>query len=400
MVTLVHVMTVPQSLGFLTGQVGYMKMQGFEVHGISSPGAQLQEFSQREQIPVYAVDMSRRVTPVQDLHALVQMHRCLRGLRPQIVHAHTPKGGLLGMLGARVARVPVRVYHMRGLPFVTAVGGKRAVLRLTEKISCTIANQVFCVSPSVRAVAVAEGICPADKITVLGGGSGNGVDAQTRFNPRSIGVDMRGTIREKYGIPRDAVVVGFVGRIVRDKGISELVEAWVKLRAEFPTVHLLIVGPFEPQDPVPAAVEQELRGDPRVHLTGEEWHTPPLYAAMDLVVLPTYREGFPNVPLEAAAMALPVVATRIPGCVDAVHEGKTGMLVPVRDAHALAAVLSLYLSDPALREQHGKAGRERVVREFAQETIWQALYQEYVGLLRSHQLPVPRPVPHFQDIAA
>jgi glycosyltransferase involved in cell wall biosynthesis len=333
--------------------------------------------------------MSRRITPWHDLVSVVGLWGRLRTIRPEMVHAHTPKGGLLGMIAAALARVPVRLYHIRGLPFQTATGFKRRLLRWSERVSCLLAHEVLCVSHSLREVAVAERICPAGKVNVLCAGSGNGVDARGRFNPARVGPRTRQAIRQRYQIPDDALVIGFVGRIVRDKGLVELAAAWECLRAERPDLHLLLVGPFEPQDPVPSEVETQLRRDDRVHLAGEVSDTPALYAAMDMVTLPTYREGFPNVPLEAAAMELPVVATRVAGCIDAVVDGITGTLVPPRDAAALAVALRKYASDPALRRRQGMAGRERALRDFAPELIWQALYQEYDRLLRARGLRQP-----------
>jgi glycosyltransferase involved in cell wall biosynthesis len=388
-VKLVHITTIPMSFVFLTGQTGYMKARGFEVYWVSAPRELMQRFSAQEQVPAYAVEMPRRIAPLRDLAAVFRIWRRLRQLRPQIVHAHTPKGGLLGMISAKLGRVPVRIYSIRGLPFMTASGYKRKLLWWSERIACLLAHQVFCVSRSLSAVAVKEGLCPAEKMKVLLQGSGNGVDAIKRFNPSRMGESTRQETRASYGIPADALVVGFVGRLVRDKGVVELAEAWKVLRTDFLSLHLLIVGPFEPQDPVPPVVEKLLRADPRIHLTGEEWNTPPLYAAMDVAALPTYREGFPNVPLEAAAMGLPVVATRIPGCVDAIQEGVTGTLVPPGDAKALTDAIRRYLNDPELRYQHGQAGRERVLRDFRQEDIWEAVYQEYIRLLRRQGFPVP-----------
>jgi glycosyltransferase involved in cell wall biosynthesis len=293
------------------------------------------------------------------------------------------------MIAATLAGVPVRIYHMRGLPLMTASGLRRRLLWATEAVSCRLAHQVFCVSHSVRQVAVEEGVCLPGKIRVLLGGSGNGVDASGRFNPSRVGPLARAETRTRLGIPADATVIGFVGRLVRDKGIVELAEAWQDVRGGYPDAHLLLVGPWEPQDPVPPDIRARLESDPRVHFAGEDWNTPSLYAAMDLAVLPTYREGFPNVPLEAAAMELPVVATRIPGCVDAVQDGVTGTLVPPRDAATLAAVIRAYVADPFLRRQHGDAARERVQREFRQEALWEAIYGEYVRLLRAKSLPIP-----------
>jgi glycosyltransferase involved in cell wall biosynthesis len=176
-------------------------------------------------------------------------------------------------------------------------------------------------------------------------------------------------------------VLGFAGRIVRDKGLIELDAAWRMLREEFPDLQLLLAGEFEPQDPIPADVEARLRGDPRIHLAGLVPDMPRFYKAIDVLALPTYREGFGTVLLEAAAMALPVVATRIPGCVDAVRDGETGTLVPSHDAAALADAVRAYLRDPELRRRHGDAGRRRALRDFRPEAMWEALYQEYVRLL-------------------
>ena len=153
-IKLVHVTTVPQSLFFLRGQVGYMKERGFDIHGLSSPGEFLSRFAEQEHVAVHPVEMPRRITPMRDLAAVVRIWNVLRQVRPQIVHAHTPKGGVLGMVSAWLARIPVRIYHMRGLPFTTASGWKRALLIWSERISCRLADQVFCVSSSVRQVAL------------------------------------------------------------------------------------------------------------------------------------------------------------------------------------------------------------------------------------------------------
>lgn len=388
-IRLLHLTTVPMSFTFLRGQPGFLARRGIDVQAVSSPDPELRAFGEAEGIPVHAARMLRRISPLRDLGALARVVGVMRRVRPHVVHAHTPKGGLLGMMGAWLARVPVRIYHMRGLPMATATGPRRLLLRTTERVSCALAHRVFCVSGSLREVAVAEGLCPPDKIVVPGGGSGQGVDAAGRFDPARLPAGTRAAVRAGFGIPDDAVVVGFVGRIVRDKGVGELAEAWARVRDEFPRARLLLVGPFEPQDPLAPETEAALRNDPTVVLAGEDWDTPRLYAVMDLVVLPSYREGFPNVPLEAASMELPVVSTRVPGCVDAVAHSETGTLVPVRDAAALGDALRAYLADPVLRAAHGRAGRARVMREFRRERVWEALYAQYLELLRARGLPLP-----------
>lgn len=385
MVRLVHVTTVPDSLAFFHGQVGYLKARGVDVWALSSPGEMLDQFATDEDIPVHGLAMARRITPLRDLATTARLWRWLREVRPDIVNAHTPKAGLLGMLGAWLARVPVRVYHLHGLPLMTATGLKRQLLRWTERVSCLLADQVLCVSASLRSVALAEGLCQPDKIKVLHHGSIKGVDAETAFNPAFLVGSVRAATRTRYGIPLEAEVIGFVGRVVRDKGLVQLVESWQTLSAERRQLHLLVVGPFEPQDPLPLEAEELLRTDSRIHLTGMQTDTPPLYAAMDVVVLPTYREGFGEVAIEAAAMELPVVASSVAGCVDAVQDGVTGTLVPPRDSAVLTEAIRGYLLDPDLRRRHGVAGRERVLREFRPEDIWDALYTEYTRLLRLHE---------------
>lgn len=381
MMRLLHITTVPMTLRFLKGQIGYLKERGFDVHALSSPGEDLVAFGREEGIPSYTVHMPRRITPLKDLVALLNVIRVINRVKPTIVHAHTPKGGLLGIVAAWITRVPVRVYHVHGLPMDTAQGLRRLLLATTERLSCMLATQVLCVSPSVRKVVVARGLCQADKIKVLGRGSINGVDADGRFHPKRTN-DFRHVVRRKYGVPNGAPVVGYIGRIVRDKGIVELAKAWQQLRKEVPDAHLLIVGPQEKQDPLPDSVIKQLEADPRVHLVGPNWDTPPLYAAMDVVVLPSHREGLPVVPLEAAAMALPVIGTKIPGCQDAIQDGVTGRLVGVGDIGALTQAMRTYLTNPALRQEHGNAGRERMLRDFRQQVIWDETYREYVRLLK------------------
>lgn len=385
--TVVHIMTVAASTAFLRGQASFVRNAGFAVHAITSPGPVLDEFGRTEGVSVHRVPMTRRISPVADLVAMYRLYRLLRSIRPEIVHTHTAKAGMLGLMAAWLARTPVRVYHLRGLRFGSEAGARAQLLRVTERISCRLAHRILAVSHSVRAITVAEGICPEDKITVIAGGS-DGVDTN-RFTPLDASVG-RAT-RAQLGVPEDARVVGFVGRIARDKGIVELAHAWRRLRDRDAGVHLLVVGPLDDDDPVPAAIIEALRSDPRVHLTGAVRDTPPLYAAMDVLTLPTYREGFSTVALEAAAMGLPVVATRVPGSLDAVEDGRTGTLVPSHDPEALLGALEAYLADPALREQTGKAGRRRVVAEFQPHAIWEGILREYTALLRGPRGTVGRP---------
>lgn len=373
----VHVLTVADSLVFFAGQPAWFRERGVDVAFVATPDPRLDRFGARWGVPVHPIPIPRRVAPLEDLRAIVRLVRLFRRMRPDVVHGHTPKGGLLGMLAAALAGVPVRVYHIHGLPFVTARGPLRAVLAATERVSCLAANHVLCVSRGVREVALAEGLTHKP-IEVLLGGSINGVDARGRFDPAAHAA-RRGPERDRLGIPADAVVFLFVGRLVRDKGVVELAEAWGRVRAEVPGAHLVVAGPFEERDPVPAATRRALEGDDRVHLLGFLEDVERVYAMSDLVVLPTYREGFPVVPLEAAAMGLPVLTTAIPGCTEAVVDGVTGTLVPPADAGRLADAMRAYGRDPDLRRRHGDSGRARVLSDYVQEDVWRALLERYLA---------------------
>jgi len=295
------------------------------------------------------------------------------------------------VLAARWALVPVVIYGLRGLPFVTANGLKRRLLCWTETISCRLADRVISVGFSMKDKAMSAGFCQREKIKVLTSGSGNGVDAEGRFNPHKLEPGTREKTRLRYSLPQNAIVLGYVGRIVRDKGIVELAEAWQLLKDVFPDLYLLLVGAKEGQDQVPPEVLKRLEADPRVRLTGRVGDPAPFYASMDILTLPTYREGFPNTPLEAAAMELPAVVSAVDGCIEAVVDGITGLLVPPKNGPALAAALDHLLRHPEVRASMGRAGRERVLRDFRPEDIWQGMYEHYLDLLARKNFKVLRP---------
>ena len=372
---LFHVTTVPESLWFLESHVHFMSSRGYEVHAVANPGGELDRFAEAAGIPSHAVAMTRLVSPLRDLRSVLSLLRLFVRERPDIVHAHTPKAGVLAMTAAFFSGVKCRVFHIHGLPHSTARGVTRLLLRWTTRLSCELASRVLCVSPSAAMLAVNDGLCRRDRIRVPSNGTISGVDTD-RFEP--VRWAPNGTLlRGKLGIAEQDLVIGFLGRLVRDKGVGELAEAWDQIRRQFANTHLVIAGDFEERDALPESVIEKLKADARVHLLGWFEDTPALYSALDIVALPTYREGFPTVLLEAASMGLPVVATRVTGCVDAVVDGGTGVLVEAGDVRALAGALTRYLEDTELRCLHGHQARARVQALFQPEDVLKAVLSEY-----------------------
>lgn len=376
------------ALGLMRGQLALMRERGFEVIVIASPSAELDAVAIREDVQTVGIPMEREISPLTDLRSLLYLIRELRQLKPDIVNAGTPKAGVLGMLAAFIARVPSRIYTLRGLRLETTRGLKAFILSMAERVAAACAQRVVCVSHSLRATYLQRRLARASKCIVLASGSSNGVNVR-RFQLTDAQHAETRAIRERHGIPADAPVIGFVGRLTRDKGIVELYDAFRKLKLNIPDLRLMLVGDFESGDPVPAATVAGLRSDPNVTITGFVANTELYFDCMSLLAFPSYREGFPNVPLEAAASGLPVVGFAATGTVDAVLDGVTGTIVPCGDTAALASAIQRYLTDDLLKFRHGDAGRQRVAREFRNETVWNALIDLYISLLPERRRPQP-----------
>lgn len=372
----------------MAGQLAYLRQQGFDVTLIASPGVDLEQSARREGVNYMPVPMSREITPGKDWTSLLHLTAVLREIQPDIVNAGTPKAGLLGMLAATWAQVPVRIYTLRGLRMETATGIKRLLLTSTERVAAACAHKVICVSPSLRDAFVKYRLGAGNKAIVLGGGSSNGVDAE-RFAATEARFAEARSIRQSMGIPDEARVLGFVGRLTRDKGVAELMALFQTLEKEHPDLHLLLVGGFEEGDPISARLRDQIWANPRVHITGFVNDTAAYYTAFDLLVFPSHREGLPNVPLEAASAGRPTAGFAATGTVDAVRNGETGTLVAVGDVAGLTAAVQRYLRDDVLLARHGQQAQLRVQSEFRREVIWESLANLYRAELQSRGLPLP-----------
>lgn len=368
---LVLIVTVSKTAsGFLAGQAGYFKSKGYDVTVIASPDRNLTKFGNQEGVAVFGIPMQREISLIQDIVALWRLYRYLRSLHPTIVNASTPKAGLLGMLAARFAGVPIRVYQQRGLRQETTAGVKRWILMATEWLSLRCASVVVCNSTSLLETITSLNLAPRHKLLVLGSGSSNGVNAE-RFSATPERKAEASQLRRQLGISDQALVLGFVGRLTRDKGISELLDIFEQLQPEFPDLHLVLVGGYEPGDPLSATSIKKIEEHPRIHTVGHVADTAPYYHLMDLFMFLSYREGFPNAPLEAAAAGIPTIGFQATGVVDAVVDGQTGLLAPVGDLSKLQEITARLLREPDERHRMGGQAATRTRREFDQRQVWE-----------------------------
>jgi glycosyltransferase involved in cell wall biosynthesis len=384
-IRVMHVVTDSISTVLMRGQLAYLQANGFDLTLVSSPGDDLERTALREGCSAFSVPMKREISPASDLLSLCKMCRLLLRIKPLICNSGTPKAGLLTGIAGWLTRVPCRVYTLRGLRLETTKGAKKVILRIAEKVACLCAHRVICVSASLRERAITLGLVPWSKTVLLGAGSSNGVDP-ARFEPTPENAALATALRQNLGIQPDQPVIGFAGRFTRDKGLPELIEAFQEIRMKFPSASLLLVGNFEAGDCVPDGIKHVIESDPGIHHVEFTSRIELYYLIMDVFVLPTHREGFPNTVLEAQAAEKPVVTTSATGAMDSIEDGITGLAVAVGDGKALAKAVIGLLTDRTLAAQLGQAGRCRVLREFSQERVWSALADEYMSLAKTvHQ---------------
>ncbi len=385
---LAYIVTVPTTARvLLRGQLAFMREAGFDVTVIASPGAELELVAQREGVRVVGIEMAREIDGVRDAKALLELSKTLGALAPDIVNASTPKAGLLGMLSAWRCRVPIRVYLLRGLRFELARGLKGSILRRCERVAAHAAHQIVCVSESVKEGFLKEGLASAEKCRVLGAGSSNGVDLE-RFDPERVRSASEELARD-LKIQTGEAIFGFVGRPVADKGSKELIAAWQGIRAKHASARLLIVGAGFAGDDLDPELQRWMAQRDDIIAVGEVEEVAPYYALMHALVFPSYREGFPNVPLEAAAMGVPTVGFQATGTRDVVVDGTTGFLAKVGDTDALRGDLERYLKEPELCRAHGRNAQRRARELFDRRQIWELWLAEYRSLLAAAGLPLP-----------
>lgn len=372
---LIRMTTHSVTLGLIKGQIGFLAKE-MDVILVAKDVGNLKALAANEGVEYRDIDMRREISPINDLMSLFHLIRLFRKERPDIVHANTPKGALLGLLAAWVTRIPHRIYNVNGLRFETAKGNFRRLLITMEKIACVCATKVIPQSNGVAELVRREHITNKP-LQVLHYGSGNGVNVEY-FNTELLEVKTKAAEIRNGFVGLSFV---FVGRLVGDKGVNELVEAFDRLSNEFDDIRLHLVGPREEKlDPILVRTSNIISSNNKILEFGFQTDVRPFLAASDVFVLPSYREGFPNVVLEASAMNLPCIVSDVNGATDAIKDGINGMIVPIRDSEALYVAMRQLVIDKNLRISMASRARSMVTERFNRLDVWQATLAMYRNL--------------------
>lgn len=370
-----RITTVPISLnGLFKGQLKMLN-QHFDLVGVSSPGPALEDAHQREGIRVIAIPMERHISLIKDFISLIRMTFLFLKEKPDMIHSYTPKAGLISMMAGWIAGVPVRMHTFTGLVFPTATGLKQKILIATDRLTCSCATHINPEGNGVKHDLIKYHITKKP-LKIIANGNVNGIDLE--YFQRTGEVEKTAQTYKKEGI----FTFCFIGRMVRDKGINDLVSAFVHLYESCPKTRLILVGPFEKKlDPVDQVIEETIFNHPAIQFVGRQEDVRPFLAASDAFVLASYREGFPNVVLQAGAMGVPSIVTDINGSNEIIIPNKNGVIIPPRDIDSLYQAMKQFIENPERVKEMSLNCRTMIADRFAQDIVWNALLDVYNKLL-------------------
>lgn len=381
MIKIFRTSTVPISLNILLkGQLRFLN-QFFAVTAVSGDGQDLREVEQREGVRTIPLEMQRKISPLKDLISLIKMYQLLRREKPQIVHSITPKAGLLSMLAAKAAGVPIRMHTFTGLIFPSKTGLMQKLLIMMDRVLCQCATHIYPEGEGVKKDLVKHRIT-SKPLKIIANGNVNGIDTNY-FDTEKISEDEKSELRLALGIRAEDFVFIFIGRLVRDKGINELVKAFSE--AELSNAKLLLVGPRDQDDPLEAETYAEMDNNPQIISVGFQQDVRKYLAISHALAFPSYREGFPNVVLQAGAMGLPCIVTDISGSNEIVKNGLNGLIVPVKDVQAFQTAMHRLYSDKSLYDVLKSAARGVILQKYRQQIVWEAQLAEYQSILNNVQ---------------
>ena len=359
----------------ITGQIQFMEEHGFEVHTASHG---VYNYKNHHQIE----NLSRSLNPIQDLKALVELIKVMKEFKPDIVHSHTPKAGLLGMLAARLCGVKIRMHTVGGLPLMEKGKIFRNFLKIIERFTYACSTHVYCNSIGLKDY-ITRKLYYSKKLKIIGKGSTNGIDLNV-FNPHAVNQEVIDWHKRELGI-KDETVLIYIGRIVRDKGIVELVNSFKQVNLENQKTKLLLVGFYEDDlDPLPKETQETIKFNKDILDLGYQHDVRPYIALSDILVFPSYREGFPNVPLQVGAMQKAMIVSDINGCNEIVEHLETGLLVQPKNEEELHTAMIELVQDKSLRQELASNARKSIESNFEQSVIWNAILKEYNSALEQN----------------
>lgn len=380
---LVRISTVPLSLSILLkGQLAFLNRY-YEVTGVSSNGEDLDVVREREKIKVKGIDIKRNISPVNDVKSLYELFVYFRKEKPFIVHSITPKAGLLSMLAAKLARVPIRIHTFTGLVFPYKTGIFRKILILTDRLLCKCATDIYPEGEGVKKDLIRFDIT-SKPLRVLANGNINGIDTSF-FNPALFTGKDRRYLKSRLSVKDTDFVFAFVGRLSSDKGVNELVKAFVATNNVYKHTRLLLVGAMEPElDPLDEQTVDIINEHNYIISVGWQTDIRPYLAISNALVFPSYREGFPNVVMQAGAMGLPAIVTDISGCNEIISEGKNGIIIPPGDCESLEEKMKEFVADEELLMKLKSSTGEMIKSRYEQKFVWQSLLDEYRKLEKKY----------------
>jgi glycosyltransferase involved in cell wall biosynthesis len=381
-IKIVRIATTPGALRtLLKGQLNFISENGYEVIGVSVPNEVLDDVAEREGIRTLGIKMSRSISLINDLISLISFYRLCKKEKPDIVHSITPKAGLIGMLGAKIAGVPIRMHTFTGLIFPSKKGLLRYILIKIDQLLCWAATNIYPEGDGVKQDLINYKITKK-QLNIIANGNINGVNLQY-FNTEFISNKEKSNLKTKLGISENDFIYLYVGRITRDKGINELIQAFTMIKQEnIKNIKLIMVGNYDQKhNTIRNSIYETMRQDKDIILTGFQKDVRPYYVIADLFTFPSYREGFPNVVLQANAMELPCLVTNINGSNEIIEEGVNGTIIPIKDVHSLKAAMITMLGNRGLLNNMKQNCRKVVVDKYDQNIVWEALIKEYKTLL-------------------
>lgn len=379
---LIRITTIPMALHvLLPGQMKFMSENGFKVIMISADGENLDKVIENEKCQHIIVPMTRKITPWQDLLCLFQLIKIFRKEKPDIVHSHTPKAGLLGMMAAKISGIKIRIHTVAGLPLMEESGLKYALLKQIEKITYSVANHVWPNSNSLYNFIKKNNLADAYKLKVIGQGSTNGVSI-TRFNKETLDKNFLTVIKGNINYDTASVYLLYIGRLVKHKGIVELVNVFSLLKKNYPHLKLILVGIFESSlDLLPKKILKQIVDDPCIINVGWSDNAEYYMSLAHYFVFPSYREGFPNVLLEAGAIQLPVICSNIPGNTDIIIHNETGLLFEKKNEKDMYQKLKYALDNPKKMLSMANKLQHYIKFWYEREMYWKILLEEYNKLI-------------------